>query len=139
MREIQVRTRARCEMVNITREVETAAQESGLKEGWVAVFVPHTTAGITLNESADPAVAADLLAALEETVPRRESYRHREGNADSHVKASLVGSSVLAPIAGGRLALGTWQGVFLCEFDGPRLRRVLLEPLGTSQKPIGNR
>jgi len=130
MKEIQVRTHSRSELVDITAEVSLAARESGVEAGWVTAFVTHTTAGITINENADPDVGADLLAALEKMVPRHGAYRHSEGNADSHLKASLMGSSVTVPLQAGRLVLGTWQGIFLCEFDGPRTRRVLIQVAG---------
>jgi secondary thiamine-phosphate synthase enzyme len=96
----------------------------GLRDGVVTVFAPHTTAGLTINEHADPDVAADLAAALDRMVPWDAGYEHAEGNAAAHVKASLVGSSVRVLVAGGRLRLGTWQGIFFCEFDGPREREV---------------
>lgn len=91
------------------------------------VYIPHTTAGVTINEAADPAVAADILACLEKLVPRGGSYRHREGNADAHIKAGIVGFSAAVPVTGGDLELGTWQGIFLCEFDGPRRRKVRVQ------------
>jgi secondary thiamine-phosphate synthase enzyme len=96
----------------------------GVGDGVVMVFAPHTTAGITINENADPDVMADVREALERAVPWRANYRHGEGNAAAHVKASLVGSSALVPVESGRLRLGTWQGIYLCEFDGPRTRQV---------------
>jgi secondary thiamine-phosphate synthase enzyme len=122
-----VRTSSRLEMVDITRQVRDAVASHGAGDGWCTVYVPHTTAGVTINEGADPDVASDILDALERIVPSGGSYRHREGNAAAHVKASLVGSSARVPIEGGRLALGTWQAVFFCEFDGPRSRTVLFE------------
>lgn len=127
MQEIRVRTHCRAELIDITDEVARAVSSAGLREGWVTVFVTHTTAGITINENADPDVGADILAALEQIVPRRGSYRHGEGNADSHVKASLMGSSVTVPVAAGKLTFGAWQGIYLCEFDGPRTRRVVVQ------------
>ena len=119
-----VQTRVRTELVDITHEVTTALRESGLEEGTVVVFVPHTTAGVTINENADPSVRADIIMALERLVPGDLAFAHLEGNADSHVRASLMGSSVTVPLSGGRLQLGTWQGIFFAEFDGPRHRRV---------------
>lgn len=113
-------------MVDITDQVAGALQQMNLAEGELSVFVPHTTAGVTINEAADPAVAADILSALEALVPWERGWRHSEGNAAAHVKATLVGSSVRVAVEGGRLVLGTWQGIFLCEFDGPRSRRVIL-------------
>jgi secondary thiamine-phosphate synthase enzyme len=119
-----VRTGSREEFVDVTREVAAAVAESGVERGLGHVYVPHTTAGVTVNESADPSVARDILTTLRRLVPHRGDYRHAEGNSDAHVKTSLVGSSAWVPVRDGRLALGTWQGVFLCEFDGPRTRSV---------------
>ena len=124
MESFNVSTRRRTESVDITRQVEAAVSALGLREGVVTVFVPHTTAGVTINEHADPDVMADLEAALERLVPWRGDYAHAEGNSAAHVKASLLGSSARVLVSGGRLKLGTWQGVFLCEFDGPRTRTV---------------
>jgi len=120
----QIRTPSRECLVELTERVAQAVAEAGVDEGLCTVFVPHTTAGATLNENADPDVCRDLLAFLAELVPGSWPYSHREGNSDAHVKASLVGSSVQVPLAGRRLALGTWQGIFLAEFDGPRQRTV---------------
>jgi secondary thiamine-phosphate synthase enzyme len=102
----------------------------GLGDGAVLVYVPHTTAGVTINEDADPSVRADIAMALERLVPSELPFTHAEGNSDAHVKASLMGSSVLVPLAGGRLQLGTWQGIYFAEFDGPRRRHVLVSVLG---------
>jgi secondary thiamine-phosphate synthase enzyme len=124
MKQISVTTHGRTEFVDITRDVEKVLRELDIEEGSVTVFVPHTTAGITINEHADPDVVADIADVLDRLVPWRGGYRHGEGNAAAHVKASLMGSSVRVLVEGGRLALGTWQGIFLCEFDGPRSRRV---------------
>jgi len=121
--EIEVATQARSQLVDITSRVREAVRGSGVKDGICFLYVPHTTAGITVNEAADPAVAADILEHLEKLVPRGR-YRHAEGNADSHIKASLMGFSLAVPVEGGDVRLGTWQGIFLCEFDGPRRRRV---------------
>jgi secondary thiamine-phosphate synthase enzyme len=128
MREIQVRTRARRELVDITRQVAAAARETGGDGAWL-VFVPHTTAAVTINEGADPAVADDILTALEAAVPEGRSWKHAEGNSPAHVLSTLVGSSVLVGVEDGELALGTWQSIFLCEFDGPRSRKVWLQKL----------
>ncbi len=129
-RVIEVRTSARETLVDVTRDVAEEVARSGVAEGLAHVWCPHTTAGITVNEAADPDVAADIVTALRRLVPPDGGFRHREGNADAHVKASLVGSAALVPVSGGRLALGTWQGVFFCEFDGPRTRRVEVRLLG---------
>jgi secondary thiamine-phosphate synthase enzyme len=112
------------DMVDITSLVQKEVSRSGIGEGLCTVYVPHTTAGITINEGADPAVCQDILAKLNEWVPPNAGYRHMEGNADSHIKASLMGSSISIIVEGGRLLLGTWQKVFFCEFDGPRSRKV---------------
>lgn len=121
---IEVATASRSHMVDVTSRVREAVRKAGVKDGICLVYVPHTTAGVTINEAADPAVAADILEHLEKLVPRRGGYRHREGNADAHIKASLMGFSAAVPVVGGDLELGTWQGIFLCEFDGPRRRKV---------------
>jgi len=126
-KELQLRSSRRTELIDITPQVEEAVRASGVQEGICLLYVPHTTAGITVNENADPSVKQDILEALERLVPPGAHYKHTEGNADSHIKATLVGSSVMIPVAGGRLAFGTWQGVFFCEFDGPRSRRVLIK------------
>ena len=123
-REIQVKTKARNELVDITLQVKKVVEESGITEGICVVVVPHTTAGVTINENADPSVKADIIAKLGELVPAGDRYRHQEGNADAHIKAALVGTSESILVRGGQLALGTWQGVFFCEFDGPRTRQV---------------
>lgn len=122
MIELRVATQNRSQMVEVTDRLEEAVRRLGLAEGAVAVFCPHTTAGLTINENADPAVCDDILQSLERLVPWEGPYRHQEGNAAAHVRAALVGHSLLLPVSGGRLRLGRWQGVFLCEFDGPRQR-----------------
>ncbi len=126
---LDVTTRARCELVDVTALVAAAVHDAGLRDGAVLVYSPHTTAGITIQENADPDVRHDLLLALENAVPdvaSRGRYRHAEGNAPAHVKAALLGSSQLVPVSGGDLQLGTWQGIYFCELDGPRSRHVLL-------------
>ena len=127
--ELTVETRSRTELVDITAAVERQVRTSGVRTGLCLVFVPHTTAGVTINESADPDVRTDLLKALEAMVPEDAGYRHAEGNSPAHVKASLMGASRTVAIVDGAPALGTWQGIFLCEFDGPRRRRVQLRIL----------
>ena len=122
--------------MEVTDRVRAAVGEAGLREGAVMVYCPHTTAGVTIQENADPDVAHDLLLALENAVPvaaTRGRYLHGEGNSDAHVKASLLGASCLVPVAGGELRLGTWQGIFLGEFDGPRLRGLELRFLGEAR------
>jgi len=133
MKTLEIRTNAREEMVDLTADVEAAVTASGVERGLCAIFVPHTTAGVTINENADPDVRRDVLAALRRIVPDDVPYRHGEGNAPAHVKASLVGSSVMVIVEAGRLRLGTWQGIQLCEFDGPRTRQVWVEVI--SAKP----
>jgi len=130
MAEIPVKTHSREEMVDITREVEEAVRATGVREGLCCVFCRHTTAGLTINENADPDVKSDLLLALGKAVPDGLRYQHAEGNSPAHVKSSLVGCSLVIPIAGGKLMLGTWQGVVFCEFDGPRSRRVQVTVVG---------
>jgi secondary thiamine-phosphate synthase enzyme len=130
VREISLSTERRTQLVEITREVQDAL--NGAEAAAVLVFVPHTTAGLTINEHADPAVARDLEAAMERIVGDDWGWRHIEAgeeNAPSHVRASLAGPQVVVPVENGRLALGTWQGIFFCEFDGPRKRKVYVTPL----------
>ncbi len=123
MTSITLRTNVRCELLDITADVQRAIQECGLENGLVTVFVPHTTAGLTINENADPSVLVDLLENLERLVPHHGNYRHSEGNSDAHCKASMMGSSVNVAVQAGKLVLGTWQGIYFCEFDGPRSRK----------------
>lgn len=130
LQRLAVRTSAHCELVDITEALARLVAESGIREGVLFATVPHTTAGITLNENADPAVRADIEKSLSRLVPDLADYAHTEGNSAAHVKASLVGSSVTVLISDGRLALGRWQGVYLCEFDGPRAREVLVRIAG---------
>lgn len=126
MKQISVSTRSHTELVDITGQVQRAVAESGVQDGVCQVYVPHTTAGVTINENADPSVREDILMELNKVIPLEDNYRHREGNAAAHIKASIVGSSETLLVERGRLALGTWQGIFFCEFDGPRTRRVLV-------------
>lgn len=124
MESLSVRTSSRTEFVDITGEVSAAVSRLGIRDGVVTVFVPHTTAGVTINENADPSVMTDIADALEKAVPWKAGYKHMEGNAAAHVKASMMGSSVQVIVEGGRLQLGTWQGIYFCEFDGARSRKV---------------
>jgi len=121
-----VKTSARFEMIDITSRVAAKVRESGIEQGLCHIFVPHTTAAVTINENADPDVPRDILAALDRMVPFSADYRHTEGNAAAHVKASLFGASQTVLIESGNLILGTWQALFLCEFDGPRTRTVVV-------------
>ena len=122
--EITVRTRAKTELIDITSDVADTVASCGVQEGLCTVTVPHTTAGVTVNEAADPTVARDILMELNKVVPLQDGYRHMEGNSAAHIKSTLVGASCQVPVSRGALALGTWQGIFFCEFDGPRNRRV---------------
>jgi secondary thiamine-phosphate synthase enzyme len=130
--EISIESRERTEFIKLDAEVAKAIAKSGVKAGVCQVFVLHTTAGVMINEGADPSVVRDIGAKLAEIAPREGGYAHAdaERNADSHIKAALIGSSVAVPIRGGKAVLGTWQSVFLCEFDGPRRRQVLLQVSG---------
>lgn len=119
------------QFLDITAAVQAAVDKLGVKEGVVTIFVPHTTAGVTINENADPDVMRDMENALEHAVPWQAHYQHAEGNAAAHVKASMVGSSAQAIVENGRLQLGTWQGVYFCEFDGPRTRNVWVAAAGS--------
>src|SRR5690606_3727003 len=128
MTAITVPTQKRCQVVEVTHEVQQAVREAGLRSGYVICYVPHTTAGLTMQEDADPDVVHDVLWKLEQLVPKHESaYRHAEGNTDSHIKASMMGSSVTVLVEDGKLVFGTWQGIYFCEFDGPRSRRMLIK------------
>lgn len=124
MVEISVRTSSRNDFINIDRQVQQVVADSGVKNGICTIFVPHTTAAITINENADPNVRRDIMAKLDDVIPWRDSYHHTEGNAAAHIKASLIGSSEVVIIENGRLQLGTWQSIFFCEFDGPGSRRI---------------
>ena len=122
--QIKVKTSARIQMLNITKEVRAAVKTTGIKNGLVHVFSMHTTGAITINEGADPAVETDILNFINELVPFNNTYKHMEGNSDAHIKVSLIGPSEIIPLENGELVLGTWQAIYFCEFDGPRSRRV---------------
>ncbi len=129
--DFRVSTKSRSQMIDITSEVSSIVGESGVKDGDVIVYCPHTTAAITINENADPSVPHDILLTLEQLLPQhRPGYRHSEGNSDAHCKSSIVGCSEQILIKGGSLQLGTWQGIFFCEFDGPRSRTVIVQVRG---------
>jgi secondary thiamine-phosphate synthase enzyme len=124
---LNVKSRHRNEFIDITPRVEEVIREAGIKGGVCYIYVPHTTAGVTINEGADPSVQQDILSTLSGLIPHEGGYRHMEGNSDAHIKSSLVGASQYVVIEEGKLVLGTWQSVFFCEFDGPRHRRVALK------------
>ncbi|MCX8161217.1 MAG: secondary thiamine-phosphate synthase enzyme YjbQ [Candidatus Saccharicenans sp.] len=124
MRHLRLETSRKEEFLNITGKIQALVRESGLKSGLVIIFCPHTTCGLTINEQADPDVQADILTTLRKIVPDTLPYAHGEGNSPAHIKASLMGSSLMVMVENGELLLGTWQGIFLCEFDGPRSRKV---------------
>ena len=127
IKEFTVKTSRRNEFIDITDRVANIVRESGIEEGICTVFIPHTTAGVTINEKADPNVVRDIISALEKLVPEGAGYRHLEGNSDSHIKSTLVGASEKLVVSSNRLLLGTWQAIFFCEFDGPRTRRCLVQ------------
>ena len=124
MEKLSVRTQSRTELVDITAGVQAAAAKSGVDSGICFVFVPHTTAGVTINENADPGVCRDIIKEMNAVIPREDNYAHAEGNSAAHIKASLVGFSVNVFVEQRRLQLGTWQGIYFAEFDGPRSREV---------------
>jgi secondary thiamine-phosphate synthase enzyme len=126
MQSFSVRTQKHTQFLDITQIVQSCISDSGIQDGIVTIFVPHTTAGITINENADPSVTSDIVDALDRAVPWQAHYRHAEGNAAAHVKAGMMGSSIQVIVEDGRLLLGTWQAVYFCEFDGPRSRNVWL-------------
>ena len=121
---ITVKTKAKTELIDITSDIQQLVRAQGLSEGLCMLYVPHTTAAVTINESADPSVRSDIRMVLDKIVPWEAGYRHMEGNSPAHVKATLVGASELIAIENGSLVLGTWQGIFFCEFDGPRSRKL---------------
>ncbi|WKZ18937.1 MAG: secondary thiamine-phosphate synthase enzyme YjbQ [Candidatus Jettenia sp. CY-1] len=130
MKKIPVKTQGRAEFIDITVDVNRIVQKSGTQEGVCYVYVPHTTAAVTINENADPSVQRDIISELNKIVPWDGCYSHTEGNSAAHIKSTLVGSSVSIPISDGKLALGTWQGIYFCEFDGPRNREVFVQAMG---------
>ncbi len=127
MAQLDVSTKSKMELVDITAQVQKVVRESGVRSGVCYIFVPHTTAGLVINENWDPSVGQDIVSQLDKLVPRTGHYRHLEGNAPAHIKSSLVGASHFVPVEEGKLVLGTWQGVFLAEFDGPRHRHVVVK------------
>ena len=132
MLQMTIKTHAQTEMIDITGEIQELLRSQGIKDGLCILYVPHTTAGITINESADPSVQRDILMVLNSMVPWKADYRHMEGNSPAHVKSSLMGPSQTVVVENGRMVLGTWQGIFFCEFDGPRKRKLQLKLIATS-------
>lgn len=129
----QVKTSIQTELIDITRSVQEAVKKTGVKDGICIIFIPHTTAAVTINENADPSVVQDILMELNKMVPFKDQYRHMEGNSPAHIKASLVGCSEMVIVESGKLVLGTWQGIFFCEFDGPRNRKVHVKVISDAQ------
>jgi secondary thiamine-phosphate synthase enzyme len=123
----QVKTSKQTEFIDITRSVQEAVKKTGVEEGICFIFIPHTTAAVTINENADPSVSQDIIMELNKVVPFQDRYQHLEGNSPAHIKASLIGCSQTVFVESGKLALGTWQGIFFCEFDGPRNRKVYVK------------
>ena len=130
MEQIRVKTVRQCEMLDITKDIERLVEKSGVKSGVCYVFVPHTTAGVTINENADPDVISDILMELDKIAPLNDDYLHAEGNSAAHIKSSIMGCSQEVLIEEGSLQLGTWQSLFFCEFDGPRSRQVWVKVMG---------
>jgi len=133
MKQLIIKTGARSEMIDITERVRSVIRDSHVENGFCYVFVPHTTAAVTINENADPDVQRDILSAMDKAVPWQDHYRHREGNAAAHVKASLMGASEMVFIEDGNPVLGIWQSIFFCEFDGPRTRKILVKVVPAGQ------
>ncbi|SHJ50448.1 secondary thiamine-phosphate synthase enzyme [Dethiosulfatibacter aminovorans DSM 17477] len=127
VKRFSIRTKGRDSLVDITDKVKEAVRESGVDDGVCIVFIPHTTAGVTINENADPDVTRDIIVELDKIVPHDDGYMHREGNSAAHIKSSMMGSGQTIIVEGGRLVLGTWQGIYFCEFDGPRTRNVVVK------------
>jgi len=128
---LTVQSRKRIEFIDITEEIRDTVQKTGISDGICWLFVPHTTAGITINEHADPSVVVDIQEQLSKLIPYHSHYRHLEGNADAHIKSTITGISTSCFIENGNILLGTWQGIFFCEYDGPRTRKVLVKIIGS--------
>jgi secondary thiamine-phosphate synthase enzyme len=127
LKEIAVQTNTQTQIIDITAQIQKVVRESGISEGLCCVFIPHTTAGVTINENADPSVKHDIIMELNKVIPLNDHYRHLEGNSAAHIKASIIGSSVNVPVENNNLLLGTWQEICFCEFDGPRQRNVYVK------------
>jgi secondary thiamine-phosphate synthase enzyme len=123
LKEIAVQTNTQTQIIDITAQIQKVVRESGISEGLCCVFIPHTTAGVTINENADPSVKHDIIMEINKVIPLNDHYSHLEGNSAAHIKASIIGSSVNVPVENNNLLLGTWQGICFCEFDGPRQRK----------------
>jgi secondary thiamine-phosphate synthase enzyme len=127
LKKIAVQTNTQTQIIDITAQIQKVVRESGISEGLCCVFIPHTTAGVTINENADPSVKHDIIMELNKVIPLNDHYGHLEGNSAAHIKASIIGSSVNVPLENSNLLLGTWQGICFCEFDGPRQRKVYVK------------
>ena len=127
LKEIAVQTNTQTQIIDITAQIQKVVRESGISEGLCCVFIPHTTAGVTISENADPSVRHDIIMELNKVIPLNDHYSHLEGNSAAHIKASIIGSSVNVPVENNNLLLGTWQGICFCEFDGPRPRKVYVK------------
>lgn len=134
MENLEIHTSRRVEFVDITHKIEEMVRNQGIKKGICIIFCPHTTAGITINENADPSVREDIINHLGTLAPKNKNYTHLEGNADAHIKASIVGNSLTLIIEDGRIVLGTWQGIYFCEFDGPRKRKIFIKTVKEERK-----
>jgi len=134
MKQFSVKTQARSQMIDITAQIRSILKECRMAYGICIIFIPHTTAAVTINENADPDVPRDILAQLDKTVPRLGDYLHSEGNSAAHIKASIFGASQTVLVEGGSLVLGTWQSIFFCEFDGPRTRQVFVKMMPAGQR-----
>jgi len=129
MKSISIKTGSQFDMINITAQIQNLVDDSGIVEGMAYIFIPHTTAAVTINEGADPSVMKDMIRGLDKLVPLRDNYLHMEGNSAAHIKSTLVGASEMVMFENGSLVLGTWQAIFFCEFDGPRQRKVFVKIL----------
>lgn len=131
MERLSVSTSKNCQIIDITRQIQQVLNKTGISEGHVVIYSPHTTAGITINENADPDVKDDIIMELNKIVPFQDGYAHMEGNSAAHIKASMMGFSQLIPVHNSEMTLGIWQGIYFCEFDGPRSRNVLVQVVGS--------
>lgn len=125
--QLKIQTDRRNQLVDITLKIQTLVSDAGISDGYVVLFVPHTTAAVTINENADPSVKSDILGYLEKLIPKNAGFSHAEGNSDAHIKASLTGFSETIFLSNGKLVLGTWQGIYFCEYDGPRSRKLIVK------------